>query len=67
MSNIEQAFYTADEISKYLGINKATFYRYVNAGKISKGIKLSERRTVWRKKYLDEFLDRLEQEQTAEE
>lgn len=67
MSNIEQAVYTADEASIYLGINRVTFYRYVNAGKIKKGIRLSSRRTVWRKKYIDEFLDNLEQAQAEEE
>lgn len=75
MSDIECAVMTAKQASQYLGISKVTFYSYIKSGLIKKGIVFNndinncpiQARRVWRKKYLDEFLDRLEQEQTAGE
>lgn len=64
---MEVGAFRAKEAAAYLGIGMTKFYELIKDGKISKGLPLSHSCKLWRKKTLDEFLDRLEQEQTAGE
>ena len=41
----------------YLGIAESTFWKWVEAGKIPKGKRLSKRATVWRVSDLDAFIE----------
>ena len=53
----------AKEAARFLAVSKSTFWRWVSIGRITKGIRLSARCTVWPKEALDAFLER----QAAEE
>jgi predicted DNA-binding transcriptional regulator AlpA len=47
----------AKSAAAFLGIGESTFWRWVSEGKLPKGIHLSTRATIWRKEWLDTFLE----------
>lgn len=49
------------EIAVYLSISLTTFWRLVQRGELSRGIKISSRCSVWRVDELDKFLERKQQ------
>ncbi len=62
---MEVGVFRIKDAAKYLGISVTTFWRYVKEGKIKKGLQYGDNKriTVWRKQWLDDFLDTLEHEQ----
>lgn len=50
---------SADDASRYIGVSLNTFLRMVAGGKAPKPISISERRRVWDRKILDQFIDDL--------
>ncbi len=56
MTNITPKVLRAKDASKYLGISVPTFWRWVQAGTLPKGTRLSNRCTVWKICDLDLFL-----------
>lgn len=41
----------------YLGVTERTFYTWVQAGRLPKGIKLSRQCVVWKRSELDDFIE----------
>jgi len=47
----------AKDAAAFLGIGLSTFWRWVQEGRIAKGVHLSARATVWRRTDLEQFLE----------
>lgn len=47
------------EAASYIGVHLNTFMRMVNRGDVPKPIQITERRRVWDKKKLDQWIDKL--------
>lgn len=45
-----------NDAAKYIGVAKSTFLRWVQAGRLPKGVRLSARATIWMVSDLDKFL-----------
>lgn len=60
---IEPAVLSSKEAALYLGVGRNTFWNIVSSGKIGNGLVIGERKKVWRKQVLDDFLNSLELEQ----
>ncbi|MDR2574609.1 MAG: helix-turn-helix domain-containing protein [Desulfovibrio sp.] len=41
----------------YLGLAESTFWRWVQLGRLPRGIRLSARATVWRRSDLENFIE----------
>jgi predicted DNA-binding transcriptional regulator AlpA len=57
----------AREAAYMLGIGLTTFYDWLKQGRIQPGIRLNPRVIIWKKSTIQDFLDRMEQEQAAQE
>lgn len=47
----------AKSAARFLGIGESTFWRWVKAGRLPKGTRLSARATVWKREDLERFLN----------
>ena len=47
----------AKDAAAYLALGKSTFWRWVKDGRLSKGIRLGTRCTVWKTEDLERFLN----------
>jgi predicted DNA-binding transcriptional regulator AlpA len=58
MGQVEQGkeFVRPRDAAAFLGIGEATLWRWTQLGKLPKGIKLSNRVTVWRRATLEAFV-----------
>ncbi len=56
-NTIKAKVFRVKDASRYLGISKATFWRWVQQGKLPKGTKFSQRCTVWKVEDLDKFIE----------
>lgn len=66
VTQMQPAVFRAKDAAAYLGIGLTSFYELINQGKIRNGLVYSSRCRVWRKKWLDEFIDAVELEQNEE-
>lgn len=64
---IQPAVFRAKDAAAYLGMGTTSFYDLINRGKIRQGLFFSRRCRVWRRQWLDDFLDKMEQEQAEQE
>ena len=55
--NFSNRVLRARDASAYLGIGESTFWRWVQTGRIPRGMRLSARATVWRVADLEAFLE----------
>lgn len=47
------------QAAAYLGVSQSTFRKMVKSGDVPTPIRITEKRLVWDKKQLDEFIDSL--------
>ena len=52
-----QNVFRAKNAAVYLGVAQSTLWRWVAEGRLPKGIRLSARTTVWKREWLDTFLE----------
>lgn len=52
-----KGFLRVNQILKLLGIGKSTFYRWVEEGKLSKGIRLGDCIKVWKVDEIEAFIE----------
>lgn len=58
-------FLRAKAAARYLGVGKATLWRWAAGGILPAGIRLSPRCTVWRKTDLDAFVAKKAEQQAG--
>ena len=59
-TNTDQAVFRDKHAAQYLDMSRSTFRAYVKAGKIPQPLKPSQGVSLWRKEWLDRYLDELE-------
>lgn len=63
---VQPAVFRAKDAAAYLGIGVTRFYQLIGEGKIRNGLVYSSRCRVWRRTWLDEFIDAVELEQNGQ-
>ncbi len=53
-----QGFLRVSQVVKMLGIGKSTFYKWVAAGRFSRGIRLGDRIKVWKIEEIQGFMQK---------
>lgn len=66
VSEVQPAVFRAKDAAAYLGIGLTSFYDLINQGKIRQGLVYNSRCRVWRRQWLDNFIDEIEQGQPEE-
>ena len=67
MSNMAQSpLLRAKQAAAFLAISKTTFHRWVQSGRLPKGIALGPGATVWRRAELEAFVSTMEGESRGE-
>lgn len=56
----------AKQIAQLLGIGRSTWWKFVQDGEVSRGIKLGDRLTVWPVEEIDAFLEKKRKAMTPE-
>ena len=62
MQNEPQAVFRDKNAAQYLNISRSTFRALVKAGRIPQPLKPSTGVSLWRREWLDRFLDSLDEE-----
>ena len=66
VTQVQPAVFRAKDAAAYLGMGLTSFYDLINEGKIRQGLVFSARCRVWRRQWLDQFIDAVEKEQKEE-
>lgn len=65
MEEKERGAMRAEDAAQYIGVSRTTLWRLVREGQIPKPLDVGSRTKVYRRNWLDAFLDRKEAEQAA--